>query len=107
VKVAFGLSLGAVLLQQGRVQTYVDGYVLYEHILGTGQNVKRMEELGLTEYALKRWALAGTPRDWIQRIAELAEAGATKLWVGVGGGDLDRQTHYMCLFGDQILPHFT
>jgi 5,10-methylenetetrahydromethanopterin reductase len=90
-----------------RVQAYVDGYVLYEHVLTEGQNPKRMEALGLTEYALKRWALAGNASDWIKRIEEVAAAGATKLWVSIGRGDLDRQMHYMRIFGEEIMPHFT
>ena len=88
------------------VQEYVDGYVLYDHVLHAGQNPKRMDELGLTDYALRRFALAGTPRDWIERIAELAEAGATKLWVGLGGSDLDRQRHDLRMLGEEIMPHF-
>jgi 5,10-methylenetetrahydromethanopterin reductase len=91
---------------KARVQTYVDGYVLYDHVLGGGQNPKRMEELGLTEYAISRWALAGNAGDWVRRIEEVAAAGATKLWVSIGRGDLDRQMHYMRIFGEQILPHF-
>jgi 5,10-methylenetetrahydromethanopterin reductase len=91
---------------KARVQTYVDGYVLYDHVLGGGQNPKRMEELGLTEYAISRWALAGNASDWVKRIEEVAAAGATKLWVSIGRGDLDRQMHYMRIFGEQILPHF-
>ncbi len=90
-----------------RVQGYVDGYVLYDHVLGSGQNPKRMEEFGLTDYAIKRWALAGNASDWIARIEEIAEAGATKLWIGGGGGDIDRQIHYMRIFGEQIMPHFS
>lgn len=91
---------------KARVQTYVDGYELYDHVLGTGKNPKRMEELGLTDYALERWALAGNPSDWIKRIEAVAAAGATKLWVSIGRGDFDRQFHDMRLFGEQILPHF-
>lgn len=89
-----------------RIQEYVDGYELYDHVLAGGRNPKRMEGLGLTDYALKRWALAGNPSDWITRIEEMAEAGATKLWVSVGRGDLDRQMHYMRIFGEQIMPRF-
>jgi 5,10-methylenetetrahydromethanopterin reductase len=91
---------------RARIQTYVDGYVLYDHVLGEGQNPRRMEELGLTEYAINRWALAGNPSDWVKRIEEVAAAGATKLWVSIGRGDLDRQMYYMRIFGEQILPHF-
>jgi 5,10-methylenetetrahydromethanopterin reductase len=91
---------------KARVQTYVDGYELYDHVLGTGKNPKRMEELGLTDYALERWALAGNPSDRVKRIEEVAGAGATKLWVSIGRGDFDRQFHDMRLFSEQILPHF-
>jgi len=88
------------------VQTYVDGYVLYDHVLGEGQNPRRMEALGLTDYAIKRWALAGNASDWIKRIEGVAAAGATKLWVSIGRGTFERQKHYMRIFGEQIMPHF-
>jgi hypothetical protein len=80
--------------------------VLYDHVLQAGRNPKRMDELGLTEYALRRFALAGAPRDWIARIAELAEAGATRLWVGLGGADLDCQRRDLRVLGEEIMPHF-
>jgi 5,10-methylenetetrahydromethanopterin reductase len=89
-----------------RVQAYVDGYELYDHVLHAGRNPKRMDELGLTEYALRRWALAGTPKDWIARIEEIAEAGATKLWIGLGGGNLDRQLADLTLLGEEVMPRF-
>src|SRR5271170_6714295 len=85
---------------RAKVQEYVDGYVPYEHVLREGQNPKRMEELGLTEYGLKRFALAGNPRDWIARIEKIAQAGATKLWLNAEGGNLDRQLHYMRMLGE-------
>ena len=88
------------------VQEYVDGYELYDHVLHAGRNPKRMEELGLTDYALRRFALAGTPRDWIARIEQLAEAGATKLWVGLGGSELDRQLRDLRMLGEEIMPRF-
>ena len=91
---------------RARIQEYVDGYELYDHVLQTGRNPKRMDELGLTDFALRRFALAGTPRDWIARIAELAEAGATRLWVGLGGGDLDRQRLELCMIGEEVMPQF-
>jgi 5,10-methylenetetrahydromethanopterin reductase len=91
---------------RGRIQEYVDGYELYDHVLQGGRNPKRMEELGLTDYALRRFALAGSPGDWIARIAELAEAGATRLWVGLGGGDLDRQRQELRTIGEEIMPKF-
>ncbi len=91
---------------QSKVQAYVDNYVLYDHVLQEGENPRRMADLGLTEYAIDRFALAGTPRDWIARIETLAERGATKLWVGVSGRDLDSQLHYMRMMGEQVMARF-
>jgi 5,10-methylenetetrahydromethanopterin reductase len=91
---------------RAKVQAYVDGYVLYDHVLHAGQNPRRMADLGLAQYAIDRFALAGAPRDWIARIEQLAERGATKLWVTVSGHDLDSQLHYMRLMGEQVLARF-
>jgi len=91
---------------RARIQEYVDGYEMYDHVLQGGRNPKRMEELGLTDYAMRRFALAGTPRDWIARIGALAAAGATRLWVGLGGGDLDRQRQELRMLGEEIMPEF-
>jgi 5,10-methylenetetrahydromethanopterin reductase len=91
---------------RAKVQDYVDGYELYDHVLHHGRNPRRMADLGLTDYAIDRWALAGAPRDWIARIEQLAERGATKLWVGVNGADLDAQRHYLKLMGEEIMPRF-
>ena len=88
------------------VQDYVDGYELYDHVLHAGRNPKRMDELGLTDYALRRWALAGTSADWIARIEQIADAGATKIWVGLGGADLDRQLADLRILGEEIMPRF-
>ncbi len=89
-----------------KIQEYVDGYELYDHVLQGGRNPRRMAELGLTEYALERYALAGNPSDWIERIGALADNGAANIWFSIERGDLDRQIHYMRLFTDEILPHF-
>jgi 5,10-methylenetetrahydromethanopterin reductase len=103
----FGLE-GKLLPEEMKktVQEYVDGYELYDHVLHAGRNPKRMDELGLTDYALRRFALAGTPRDWIARIEQIAEAGATKIWVGLGGSDLDRQLRDLQMLGAEIMPRF-
>jgi 5,10-methylenetetrahydromethanopterin reductase len=91
---------------ESKVQAYVDHYELYDHVLQAGKNPTRMADLGLTAYAIDRFALAGAPRDWIARIEQLAERGATKLWVGVSGRDLDSQLHSMKLMGEQVMRHF-
>jgi 5,10-methylenetetrahydromethanopterin reductase len=91
---------------RSKIQEYVDGYVLYDHVMQSGRNPKRMDELGLTDYAIKRFALAGNPADWIARIEALAEAGANKLWLNAEGGNPDRQAHYMRMLGEQIMARF-
>src|SRR4029077_9971385 len=35
---------------RARIQDYVDGYELYDHVLHAGRNPKRMADLGLTDY---------------------------------------------------------
>ena len=91
---------------RGHIRDYVNGYVLYDHVVSGGANPRRMEALGLTDYAMRRFALAGDVHDWIARIEELAASGATKLWLNAEGGSLDRQTHYMRVLGEQILRRF-
>ena len=91
---------------RAKIEAYLDHYVLYDHVLHEGQNPKRMEALGLTPYALERFALAGNARDWIERIEQVAALGATRLWIGVSGHDLDTQAHYLGILGSQIMPRF-
>jgi 5,10-methylenetetrahydromethanopterin reductase len=103
----FGLDNKSVPGQfREKIQEYVDGYELYDHVLEAGRNPTRMADLGLTDYALERYALAGNAGDWIERIGALSEAGATNIWFNTERGDFDRQIHYMRLFADEILPNF-
>ena len=89
------------------VHEYVDGYVLYEHVQNQGENPRRMDALGLTDYALNRFALAGNPADWIARIEALAEAGVRRIWFGLGQHDLERKIRDMTIFRDEIAPRFS
>jgi hypothetical protein len=103
----FGLEGKNVPTQfRAKIAEYVGGYELYDHVLQAGRNPKRMAELGLTEYGLERFALAGNANDWIERIGQLAELGASRLWLSTEAGDFDRQIHYMKVFTEQIMPHF-
>ena len=69
---------------RGKVQDYVDGYELYDHVLHAGRNPKRMDDAGLTDYAIDRCALAGSAAR-LDRAHRAARRGAAprKLWVGV------------------------
>ena len=89
-----------------KIQEYVDGYELYDHVLHEGRNPKRMEALGLTSYALDRFALAGNASDWIERIERIAEAGARKIWVSLRATDMETQLHYMKILGGEIMSRF-
>jgi 5,10-methylenetetrahydromethanopterin reductase len=91
---------------RAKIQAYVDNYVLYDHVLQEGQNPKRMEALGLTQYALDRYALAGNASDWIARIEQVAAAGATRLWLTVSGRGADEQAKYLRILGEQIMRRF-
>ena len=103
----FGLDGKNVPTQfRAKIAEYVEGYELYDHVLQAGRNPKRMAELGLTEYGLERFALAGNAKDWIERIGVLAELGASRLWLSTESGDLDRQIHYMKVFTEEVMPHF-
>lgn len=89
-----------------KIQAYVDSYVLYDHVRHEGPNPKQMDALGLTPYAMERFALAGNARDWIRRIEQIASAGARKIWVGVSGTGLDHQKHNLKILGEQIMARF-
>jgi len=91
---------------RAKIQAYVDNYELYDHVLQDGQNPRRMEALGLTQYAIDRFALAGNPHDWIERIEQIAAAGARKLWVGLRASDMESQRHYMRILGRDIMARF-
>jgi hypothetical protein len=65
-----------------------------------------MEALGLTQYALDRYALAGNAADWIARIEALAAAGARRLWLTVSGRGFDEQARYLRVLGEDIMRRF-
>jgi alkanesulfonate monooxygenase SsuD/methylene tetrahydromethanopterin reductase-like flavin-dependent oxidoreductase (luciferase family) len=92
---------------RGKVQAYVDSYELYDHVLQEGQNPKRMEALGLTQYAIDRFALAGNASDWIERIEQVAAAGADRLWIGVSGHGFEQQAKCLRVIGTEIMRRFT
>ena len=91
---------------RAKIQEYVDGYELYDHVLHGGKNPRRMEDLGLTDYAMSRYALAGDARDWIARIEALADAGVSRIWVSLRSGDLDGQIRSMRILASEIMPRF-
>jgi 5,10-methylenetetrahydromethanopterin reductase len=89
---------------KGRVQEFVDGYGIAGHVLVGGENVRKMDSLGLTKFAMERWSIAGDAKDWIERVHGLAEVGANNLWISLSRGDLDEQQACLREFGKQVMP---
>lgn len=75
-------------------------------MLQGGRNPRRMEDLGLTDYAMDRFALAGNAKDWIERIGAIADAGGTNIWFSAEPGPIEKQIHYMKMFEREVLPEF-
>jgi 5,10-methylenetetrahydromethanopterin reductase len=85
------------------LREFVASYDLGAHQQSGGSNEKLMGELGLTEFAFDRWAMAGNDRDWIERIIQLREAGVRRIWLANRGTTAQmRQT--LRLLGDKVLP---
>ena len=66
-----------------------------------------MEALGLTQYALDRYALAGNASDWIRRIEQVAEAGVRRVWLTISGRGFEEQTKYLNVLGSEIMKRFS
>jgi len=66
-------------------------------------NAKLVEELGLVDFLARRSVISGTPQRCIERIREVAEAGATRLIVSQFVND---PFEFMETFADQIAPAF-
>jgi alkanesulfonate monooxygenase SsuD/methylene tetrahydromethanopterin reductase-like flavin-dependent oxidoreductase (luciferase family) len=90
---------------QPRVREFVQRYLLDDHQAVGGANDRLLTEYGLADYALSRWGIAGNAKDWIERIEEIANGGATQLWLTSRGSiaELQRNLRYL---GENILPHF-
>jgi 5,10-methylenetetrahydromethanopterin reductase len=88
------------------VKDFVGRYALDDHQAVGGANDRLLNEMGLADYAFSRWGIAGSAKDWIERIEELADAGATQLWIASRGTveELQQNLRYL---GEKIMPHFS
>jgi 5,10-methylenetetrahydromethanopterin reductase len=80
-------------------------YQFGEH-LGRGQtsNYRLAERLGLTDYLIERFSIAGTPEDCCRKIERLRAAGIANICFNLGTvGDLPAT---LDLFGREVLPSF-
>ena len=86
------------------VERYVKEYDFEAYGEARGRNVQRMDELGLTEYFLERFAITGTPSDWIERIKGLRASGVRKLWLGPFRGGMERELKAVDILAREVLP---
>ena len=85
---------------KNNIRRFHQEYDYAQHGMKTGKNAQLVEQLGLTEYFLDRFAVAGSADDVVQRIRSLARMGLTNLWMsspGDGARPLD-------LMGTEVLP---
>ena len=87
-----------------RVQELKRRYDVRHHVTwdADNKNAALMDELGLTEYGLERFAIAGSPEDCCRRIEQVAKAGVNQIWL----------THFIQedtypLWGEEIIPAFS
>ncbi len=86
---------------QQNIRRFHQEYDYAQHGDKSGKNARLIDELGLTDYLLERFAVAGTPDDIVQRIRSLSSLGLNNLWLSSPGddpGSLD-------LMGKDVLPH--
>jgi hypothetical protein len=76
-------------------------YDYSQHGDKTGKNARLIDELGLTDYLLERFAVAGTPSDIVDRIRSLARLGVKNIWLSSPGDDPSS----LDLMGQEVLPH--
>jgi hypothetical protein len=60
-----------------------------------------IDELGLTDYLLERWSIAGTPEDFITRLKELEARGVHQLAVS---GLMKDKIGFAKTMGTEVLP---
>jgi 5,10-methylenetetrahydromethanopterin reductase len=85
---------------QEKIRRFHQEYDYSQHGDKTGRNARLIDELGLTEYFLDRFAVAGTPSDIVDRIRGLARLGLRNIWLSSPGDDPSS----LDLMGREVLP---
>ncbi|MBI3056704.1 MAG: hypothetical protein HYY77_22035, partial [Betaproteobacteria bacterium] len=89
----------------GKVGQLLREYQYGEHLVpGHTSNYHLASRLGITDYLLDRFAIAGTPEDCRGKIAALREAGVRNLCFSFSGGP--DPARYVQRFGEEVLPAF-
>jgi 5,10-methylenetetrahydromethanopterin reductase len=81
------------------------GYQIGEHLSrGRGPNVALAERLGVIDYLLDRFSVAGTPEDCCRKIELLRAAGVENICFNFG--TVEDLAATLELFGREVLPAF-
>jgi 5,10-methylenetetrahydromethanopterin reductase len=96
-----GLRKAGSQPSQGQPASVSPEYDYSQHGVKTGKNAQLVNQLGLTEYFLDRFAVAGTPSEIVERIRSLARLGLKNLWLSSPGDDPSS----LDLIGKEVLPH--
>ena len=83
-----------------KIRRFHQEYDYAQHGVKTGKNAQLVEQLGLTEYFLERFAVAGSPADIVTRIRALAGLGLKNLWLSSPGDEPSA----LDLMGQEVLP---
>lgn len=87
---------------EAAIRTVHERYNALEHAkYGDSDHARLADELGLTDYLRKRFALCGTPDSVLDQIRGLAALGCEHIWLSIRVPDKER---VLRLWGDAVLP---
>lgn len=88
------------------VQDLVDGYAVEQHVRPgqSEKNAELVDRLGLRDYIVERFGIAGDPAQVTERIRELHARGIDKFWMSMHAADKGRVVRLM---RDHVMPHFS
>jgi alkanesulfonate monooxygenase SsuD/methylene tetrahydromethanopterin reductase-like flavin-dependent oxidoreductase (luciferase family) len=85
---------------QEKFRRFHQEYDYSQHGDKTGKNARLIDELGLTDYLLDRFAVAGAPPDIVARLRALARLGLKNFWLSSPGDNPSS----LDLMGREVLP---
>lgn len=88
------------------VQRLADEYVIDQHVRPgqSADNAELVDRLGLRDYIIERFGIAGNPDEVADRIRTLHERGIDNFWMSMHAGDKGRVVRLM---RDHVMPQFT
>jgi 5,10-methylenetetrahydromethanopterin reductase len=90
---------------EAAVQRLADEYVVEQHTRPgqSADNAELVDRLGLREYVVERFGIAGDPDEVTARIQTLHERGIDNFWMSMHAADKGRVVRLM---RDHVMPHF-